>query len=169
MFTSDRTIRWVESLADQEVSITSGRRSSIDICSTKDEVLASETVGFIRELHQHFEYLVKLFNARVRSDELCILLLRNSSGSDDFSLQRKELELQLTCQKSGSIQLKCVRKSSDNSQVTVLFSGMVEAHFVHFHQVEWTFLASPISAEQLACHYLTEFVQTARTSEAASF
>jgi hypothetical protein len=50
----------------------------------------------------------------------------------------------------------------------MMFSGLVEAKFGAFHDVEWYFLGNPIGAEQLARHYLTEFIQISRGSSELS-
>ena len=38
MSTSSRTIRWIEDLAEQEILISNGQRTSIDLGKTKDQV-----------------------------------------------------------------------------------------------------------------------------------
>lgn len=164
MATSDRTIRWVEDLAEQDLLVTSGEKGSIDLCKTKDEVLQVETAAFARELFTHFEYLTKLFNQRVANPMLQIKLMQ-SEGYTSFSLTRNRMRLQVTGTRLGAIQLQCeklVEEDPRMSKTSVMFSGLLEAKFGTFHDLEWDFLGNPIGAEQVARHYLTEFVQVSR-------
>jgi hypothetical protein len=165
MATSDRTIKWIENLADQELLIKAGERVSIDILSTKDEVLAVETASFVRDLLYHFDYLTRLFNGRVNQSTLQIKLQR-PDNQDSFSLVRNSLRLNISLRQPGVVQFQCDKKQSDSltsgSRVSMMFSGMVEAKFGTFHDVEWYFLGNRVSAEQVARHYLTEFIQVSR-------
>jgi hypothetical protein len=43
-----------------------------------------------------------------------------------------------------------------------MFSAVIEAQFETFDDVAWLFLGTPINAEQVARHYLTEFIQATR-------
>src|SRR4051812_7979952 len=88
MFTSNRTIKWIENLADQEIQINAGHKSSIDILTAKDEVLNVETATFVRDLHSHFDYLVQLFNARVSHPNLQLKLQRGVDNMDGFTVSR---------------------------------------------------------------------------------
>ncbi len=165
MSTSNRTIKWIENLADQELMIRAGEKASIDIFSTKEEVLIVETTTFVRDLFYHFEYLTKLFNSRVNSSDLQMRLLR-SDTFDQFSLTRNQMRMSLSMRQPGTVQLQCDRVSAvegmQKSKVAFMFSGMVEAKFGTFHDVEWFFLGSRVTAEQVARHYLTEFIQVTR-------
>src|SRR5688572_11630517 len=107
MFTSNRTIKWIENLAEQELMITAGERVSIDILTTKEEVLSVETATFVRDLYYHFEYLIQLFNARVVQTPLQIKLLRNNEHLDGFSLSRNGMKLSLMKSQPGVVQLQC--------------------------------------------------------------
>jgi hypothetical protein len=168
MPTSNRTIKWIENLAEQELLIHAGERASIDICTTKDEVLVSETIHLMRELFLHFEYLVRLFNSRMSDDGLQIRLLKNNDNSNGFLLRRNYHRLALTFFQPGVIHLSCDKILSGYEdppsvqKTSVMFSGTVEGKFGLFHDVEWYFLGSRIGPEQLARHYLTEFIQTSR-------
>lgn len=164
MVTSNRTIKWIESLAEQELSIRSGERSSIDILATKDEVLAHETTSFLRELNQQFDYLVKLFDLRVNQESLKIKIRKNEDILDGFSLFRNELRLLVAKPRLGVVQITCDTKVTGTTRPSVMFSGVVEAKFGTFHDVEWHFLGSQVTAEQVARHYLTEFIQVSRAS-----
>ncbi len=164
MVTSNRTIKWIESLAEQELSIRSGERSSIDLLATKDEVLSVETTSFLRELNQHFEYLVKLFDLRVNQEALKIKILKNEDFQEGFSLLRNELRLLVGKPRLGVVQFTCDKRITGEARSSVMFSGVVEAKFGTFHDVEWHFLGSQVTAEQVARHYLTEFIQVSRSS-----
>jgi hypothetical protein len=174
MSTSDRTIHWIENLAEQESSIQSGERSSIDIGLTKGEVLSKETSHFLRELFYHFDYLVKLFNLRLNSDASALLISRSESQASEggFSLQRNFCNLSILCFKPGTVQLHCEKliEPGENTQSkTILFNGTILAEFGQFYEVGWRFLNEPISAEQLARHYLTEFIQVSRKPNSSSW
>lgn len=164
MITSNRTIKWIESLAEQELSIRSGERASIDLLATKDEVLSVETTSFLRELNQHFDYLVKLFDLRVNQDALKIKIQPISDVGEGFCLLRNELRLLLTKPRLGVVQITCDKRRAGETRTSVMFSGVVEAKFGVFHDVEWHFLGSQVTAEQVARHYLTEFIQVSRAS-----
>src|SRR5690606_7677640 len=97
MVTSNRTIKWIESLADQELGIRRGERASIDICTTKDEVLMAETDGFLRELRAQCETLVTLFNQRVNDDTLQIRIQGEEPPLKGFRLTRNGFRLTVTC------------------------------------------------------------------------
>jgi hypothetical protein len=165
MATSDRTIKWIENLADQELLIKAGEKVSIDILNTKDEVLAVETTSFVRDLLYHFDYLTRLFNARVNQPTLQIKLVRAESH-DAFTAVRNSLRLAVSLRQPGVVQFQCDKiregESFSASRVSMMFSGMVEAKFGTFHDVEWYFLGNRVSAEQVARHYLTEFIQVSR-------
>ena len=163
MDTSNRTIKWIENLAEQELLISAGERTSIDICTTKDEVLSVESSTFLRELFHHFSYLVKLFNLRV-SQDLLKIEVKKEEGGETFNLSRNGLKLIVGRSRTAMVQLSCVRVGSREQKPTVMFSGVVEAKFGAFHDVEWHFLGSAITGEQLARHYLTEFIQGSRVS-----
>ena len=167
MSTSHRTIKWIENLADQELRILAGESSSIDICSTKDEVLSIESASFVRDLIYLFDYLIRLFNSKVQS-ELQIKVLR-SDNPDNFVLERNQLRLALSRPQDGVVQLQCDKLMANDGQArafktSMMFSGRVESKFGTFHDVEWYFLGSRVTAEQLARHYLTEFIQVSRSS-----
>jgi hypothetical protein len=164
MVTSNRTIKWIESLAEQELSIRSGERASIDLLATKDEVLSVETTSFLRELNQQFDYLVRLFDLRVNQDALKIKILKNEDILEGFTLLRNELRLLVTKPRLGVVQITCDKRLTGDSRPSVMFSGVVEAKFGIFHDVEWLFLGSQVTAEQVARHYLTEFIQVSRSS-----
>ncbi len=169
MSTSNRTIKWIENLADQELSIRAGERASIDILTTKDEVLIVETTTFVRDLFYHFEYLAKLFNSRVNRSDLQMRVLK-SDNFDQFSITRNQMRMSLSMRQPGAVQLQCDKMMSEGpgkgSKVSFMFSGMVEAKFGTFHDVEWFFLGSRVTAEQVARHYLTEFIQATRSEDA---
>ncbi len=169
MFTSDSTIKWIESLAEQESLIHQGEKASVDILATKDEVLQFETASFLRTLESYFESLTKLFNGRLDNHAHQIHLQKDLDGHSLFYVQRNHMRLSVTQSKPGKIQFLCDKVSEENlssqSPSSRIFSGMVEASFVHFNQVIWEFLGSPVEAEKLACHYLTEFLQVSRSSQ----
>lgn len=162
MVTSNRTIKWIESLADQELDIRRGERASIDICTTKDEVLLAETSAFVRELKTHCEYLVKLFNQRVNDETLLIRIQEVEPPAKGFHLNRNDFRLTVTCPRLGVVQFTCF-KQSKGSKPTVMFTGLAEGDFSAFHDVEWHYLGNPVGPEQVARHYLTEFIQTSRS------
>lgn len=171
MSTSNRTIRWIEDLAEQELLISSGHRTSIDIGKTKDQVLSVETATYVRDLFYHFDYLVKLFNERVQQPSLHIRLSKMSDKLEGFQLVRNGIGLVLDSSSAGVIQFRCEKSSAGEglgvptpARKSVMFSGVVEAEFGAFDDVEWRYLGSSISAEQLARHYLTEFIQMSRVS-----
>lgn len=168
MFTSNRTIKWIENLAEQELLINAGQRVSIDILTTKEEVLTAETATFVRDLYYHFEYLIQLFNLRVSHPSLQIKLARNSEHLDGFSLSRNGMRLSLTKSQPGVVQLQCDKlireEESRSNRTSMMFSGLIEANFGTFHDVEWNFLGSRVAAEQVARHYLTEFIQVSRSN-----
>jgi hypothetical protein len=165
MFTSDRTIKWIENLAEQELSIRAGERVSIDLASTMDEVLTAETGGFIGELTAHCRCLVELFNQRVNQSALPMTPLRFSDSPSGLTVTRNDMRVSLSATRPGVIQVQCHKIILDPSQTRktiVMFSGLIEARFEPFHDVEWYFVGNRISAEQVARHYLTEFIQATR-------
>lgn len=165
MFTSDKTIKWVENLADQECLILSGEKSSLDLCNAKEEVMNNETSAFVRSLFYHFEYLIRLFNARVDVAFLRIKIASSGDEFNSFSINRNQIHLKVSGSQPGIIHLQCVRdENGSNSPGSVLFSGMIEARFETFHEVKWYFLDSIILPEQVARHYLTEFLQVSRSN-----
>ena len=165
MFTSNRTIKWIENLADQELQISAGEKASIDIIHTKVEVLNVETATFVRDLYAHVEYLAQLFNSKVLSDSLQLKLARSPEQSEGFTVSRNGMKLTLTKPQPGVVQLQCDKQFKDEDsrmKSSVMFSGIIEAGFGTFHDVHWTFLGSQVTAEQVARHYLTEFIQVSR-------
>jgi len=165
MLTSNCTKKWIENLAEQELLIKAGERASIDICTTKEEVLTSETASFIQELFVHFENLVGLFNARVNQASLQMKLVRSPEGVEGISVARNQMRLQLTAVRPGVIQIHCHKwASEDPHKPMVMFSALIESQFETFDDVAWFFLGNQITAEQVARHYLTEFIQATRTS-----
>lgn len=165
MSTTSRTIRWIESLADQENLIRAGEKVSIDLGATKQDVLAGETVSFVHDLYYHCDYLVTLFNGRVAQRELQLRLSRGES-LDHFSILRNSFALAVWTPQPGITQLQCDKSASDpvsrGAKASMMFSGRVEAKFGAFHDVEWFFLGNRVNAELLARHYLTEFIQVSR-------
>jgi hypothetical protein len=166
MLTSNRTIRWIENLAEQELLIKSGEKASIDIGTTKEEVLAVETASFMRELFYQFEYLIQLFNSRVSQLPLQIKLVRGGEGPDGFCVSRNEMRLSVARPQPGIVKFQCDKilgpDSPGSARTSIMFSGSIEGEFGTFHDVEWTFLGSRVQAEQIARHYLTEFIQVSR-------
>ncbi len=164
--TSNRTIKWIESLADQESSIRSGDRVSIDLCTTKDEVLCVETATFLRDLYYHLDYLTRLFNLRVLDDEAQLKVSKVDVGKDGFFVSRGEMRLAISAGKPGVIQFQCEKRLEGSpgtpSKNSVMFSGVIEAGFGLFHEVEWLFIGNRVVPEQVARHYLTEFIQVSR-------
>jgi hypothetical protein len=174
MSTSNRTIKWIENLAEQELLIRAGERASIDICSTKDEVLSVETSAFLRDLYHHIDYLVRLFNSRMVESDLQIKLQRTTDNANGFQISRNHRRLMLSGPNPGVVHFQCEKFLSGTGEAvrtqktSVLFSGMVEARFGTFHDVEWFSLGSKITSEQLSRHYLTEFIQVSRGDSAES-
>lgn len=171
MSTSSRTIKWIESLADQEKLIKAGEKASIDIGTAKDEVLTVETVSFVHDLFYHCDYLISLFNSRVEQSELQLKLTRETAGQ--FQLARNGMKLHVGTPQPGVVQLQCDKMISDpvtrQNKPSMMFSGRVEAKFGTFHDVEWYFLGNRVNAELLARHYLTEFIQVSRGSQSPPF
>ncbi len=153
-------------MADQELLVQAGEKASVDLCHTKIELLNSETASFIHGLYFQFESLVHLFNERVKNPELHIKLSRTVGGLDGFSLNRNGMRLSVSTGNVGSIQLQCEKLVTEVAtkltKTSLMFSGLVEAKFGTFHDLEWFFLGSRILPEQLARHYLTEFIQVSR-------
>ena len=165
MLTSDKTIKWFENLAEQECLIQLGEKSSLDICTTKEEVLGAETGAFVRALYYQFEYLIRLFNSKVELPDLKIKVQANENNINSFSIVRNRISLIITGTQSGTVQLQCVRlESGDLTSNRVIFSGLIEARFETFDEVKWYFLDSPILPEQVTRHYLTEFLQLSRAT-----
>ena len=165
MPTSHRSIHWIESLAEQELKVSAGERVGIDLGATRDEVLSVETATFVRELHSHMDYLVTVFNARVSDSALQIRVLKGGDGLEGFSLSRNHIRLTITRLRAGVVQILCDKRlppEMNGGRPTVMSSGALEARFATFDDVEWEFLGSPVNAEQVARHYLTEFIQTSR-------
>lgn len=160
--TSDRSIRWIENLADQERSISEGRSSSVDICSTKEEVLLEETAGFLREIAHHLIYFAKLFNAKIDVPQLRVKVQKGNTAAEGVTLSRDGVRLFARSQTAASVQLQCLR--IEDSTESVLSSGLIEANFASFHDIEWQFLGARVTAEQVARHYMTEFLQVSRQS-----
>jgi len=165
--TTNRSIKWIENLAAQEVLIKGGERASVDISHTKDEILEIETATFVRALYYHFQYLIRLFNFRVQQLGLEIKVARASDSIEAFSLSRNGMRLNLCRPQNGTIQLTCDKVLDDDgtktgNKTSMMFSGLIEAKFGAFHDVEWFFLGSRVTSEQVARHYLTEFIQVSR-------
>jgi hypothetical protein len=162
--TSNRTIKWIESLADQELSIHSGDRVSIDLCTTKDQVLSAETSSFVRDLYYHVDYLIGLFNLRVMNEGMQLHISKRTEENDGFQVHRGDMKLSILSSKPGMIQFQCERQldPASSPRTSVMFSGSIEAEFGLFHEVEWSFLGNHVGAEQVARHYLTEFIQVSR-------
>ena len=78
------------------------------------------------------------------------------------------MRLTLTKAQPGVVQLQCdkliPKYGTSDLKASVMFSGLIEAKFGAFHDVQWVFLGSEIGAEQVARHYLTEFIQASRVS-----
>lgn len=170
MFTSHRTIKWIENLAEQELLIRAGERVSIDICTTKEEVLSVETATFVRELFYHVDYMVQLFNLRVSQPALQIKVLKNGGDRlDGFSLARNGMRLVFTLAQPGVVSIVCEKLvPSDGltgTRSSVMSAATVEAHYGTFDDVAWQFLGSPVTAEQVARHHLTEFIRTSRGND----
>ncbi len=165
MFTSDKTIKWVENLADQECLILSGEKSSLDLCNAKEEVMNNETSFFVRSLFYYFEYLTRLFNARVDDTFLRLKIVAQGENFNTFTISRNRINLRVVGAQPGAIHLQCIREDSGEMGInSVVFSGLIEARFETFHEVKWYFLDSMILPEQVARHYLTEFLQVSRSN-----
>lgn len=160
MATSEKTIKWVENLADQEIRIYSGEKASLDLTVTKDKVLSVDTTTFMRDLFFHFEYLIQLFNFRIKNTSVQIKLTK-TDNLETFFLVRHQMKLMAQRKQLGAIMISCEKMVSEE-KATLMFTGAIEARFGTFHDVEWNFLGSKVTAEQVARHYLTEFVQVSR-------
>ncbi len=158
MIASYKTVKWIEDLADQEARIRAGERASFDLCATKDEIVRLETAAFVRDLCVQFEQMVRIFNGRMGGRAESIRLLRQGDGVDSLSLTRGTSRLQVLKSPGGVISLQG-EKVLGGGKNQMLFQGMVEALFGPFNEVAWTFLGSPVTAEQVARHYLTDFIQ----------
>ncbi|MBY0371546.1 hypothetical protein K2X33_12730 [bacterium] len=167
--TSNRTIKWIESLAEQEVSIQSGDRLSIDLYKTKDEVLSVETSTFVRDLYYHVDYLIRLFNLRVVEEAMQLRLAKQGEG-DAFGVTRGDMRLTVSTTAPGVIQFACEKLLDPNlgPRSSVMFSGGIEAQFGLFHEVDWSCLGNKVIPEQVARHYLTEFIQVSRPGKSAT-
>jgi hypothetical protein len=149
-----------ENLAIQEQNIHQGESSSIDLFQTQQEVLNIETQSFLSEIYFQFEYLVRLFNNRKgnTSAEIC-LKKKKEIPEEGFSIERNHLSLSFQKVQVGALAFECAQKDGEHG---VLFSGRVEANFGSFHDVEWFYIGSRVTSEQIARHYLTEFIQMSR-------
>jgi len=160
---SDSSIKWIENLAEQEGLILAGELPQLDISRTREEVLAVGTTVFMRELKSHGLSLSKFFNSRMKEPLLCISWGDVSERPDGFFLERNSVRLSVTSVASGTIQIKCEKRSAElPSKASTLFSGVLEARFSNFDEVTWYFLEKPINAEQFSRYYLTEFLQNSR-------
>ena len=160
--TTHESIKWIENLADQENRIGLGESSNLDLCATKDEVLSFETLHFLQGLDQHFRYLTQLFNARLGESLAKLKYSRLAEAIDGFYIQRNMKRLLVTRPQNGAIQLQCERvEAADGSgRGSLLFSSLVEARFEAFHQIRWYYLGSPVQAEAVARHHITEFIRS---------
>lgn len=168
MATSFQSIFWVEGLASQEAEILAGSRSSIDLGKAKQSLLHRETANFSREIAAQLLVLVKCFNSGLMEKGLVEtaqgISFSRSRTSQGALLHRNGIQLVIESPSSGILQFRCERTVTEPTQTkaSVLFSGIIEAEFGGFGEVEWTFLGKPISTEQVASHALTEFVQVSR-------
>lgn len=162
--TSDSSIKWVENLAEQERLIFQGEKSSVDLTKTKEEVLAVSTASFFRQLFNQFEYLSRLFNSHLADRGPGIRLDRENELFESFALLRNATRLFISGHRPGFVHVQCEKKLEGAGEMrsSVMFSGILEAKFATFDEVQWFFLGSPVTAEQVARHYLTEFLQTSR-------
>lgn len=149
---SSRTVSWIENLATQENEIVQGERVSIDIGSAKDRLLESETLLFNRSLLCSFRELCASLNRRLPPEASPIRVKRVADSGEEFSVERIPLQLLFRCQ-VGVIQFVCDKAGE------LQFSGSIEARFSAFYELDWLFLGSKVSAEQVARHYLTELLQ----------
>jgi hypothetical protein len=78
------------------------------------------------------------------------------------------MRLAVTRPRPGVVKLQCDKQlpseDAGPGKTSMMFSGVIEGAFGTFHDVEWTFLGSRVSAEQVARHYLTEFIQLSRSA-----
>lgn len=161
---SDHSIKWVENLAEQEGLILAGQLPSLDITKTREEVLAVATTVFLRELRAQWISLSQLFNARMKDAPLNIVWGYLNDKIDGFYLLRNSVRLSISSSRVGSIQVQCEKMTSEApSRLSMIFSGVIEARFSNFDEVNWFFLEKNISVEQLARYYLTEFIQSSRS------
>jgi len=152
---------WIESLAAQENSILSGERTGLDISQTKEDILSLESSLFLQALYSQYESLVPLFNTKCPNPvaKLALSSTLAEGKMASFYIHRNAYRLILGKQSQGFINFRC-EKDREGETPHVLFSGTVEAVFGQFHEIHWDYLTSPITAEQLALHCFTEFIQT---------
>jgi hypothetical protein len=162
--TSDHSIKWIENLAEQEGLILSGQLPTLDITKTREEVLAVATSVFLRELKAHWITLSRLFNSRMKDTPLGIEWGTPTEKIDGFYLVRNSVRLSISSSRPGSVQIQCEKVGVEiPTRPSMIFSGVVEARFSNFDEVNWFFLEKNISVEQLARYYLTEFIQSSRS------
>lgn len=167
MITSNRTIRWIENLADQESDVRRADRHFVDLGVPEDGLIESETAAFVRDLKKHFEYLVELFNSRVSESSLRIIFSETGGHPPVLKLSRHSMQLRVWTPKIGCVQIHCDKLLSEpNSpnRTSLMMTGTIEAEFGSFRDLEWRYLDSPVNVEQIARHYLSEFIQLSRIS-----
>lgn len=163
---SDSSLKWIENLAEQDVLISSGKISELDLAQTKEEVLALSTTAFIRELKAHCHTFIKIFNGRMQEAALALSMDDLADKAEGFMVQRNRIRLLFMTHQSGTIQIQCERGDSQKiAQFSPVFSGQIQAKFQSFDDVSWFFLEKPVTAEQFCRFYLTEFIQVSRSSE----
>ena len=161
MDTSEPTPKWIENLAEQEFLLRAGDAVFGSDISEKDK-LVLETSHFMRQLQDHFAYMVDTFNLRMNQPELRIKNAEKGAEGEILSLSRNGLRLPVQVPQPGRIQFLCDKLPGDfGGKPSVMFTGGVEAEF-ESEDLRWQFLGNTISAEQLARHYLAEFLQTSR-------
>jgi hypothetical protein len=167
--TTVRTIHWVEHLAQQDRRLHDGERGAFDLTAAKEGLLRHETASFLRELESHLAEMTDHFNRFVGSSHLQVRLQRADGPSGEFSLHRGTLRLEVGARKPGAVRLQCDKLIASDSarpstRSSVMFCSVIEASFGAFDEVSWGFLGSPVSAELVARHHFTEFVQMSRSA-----
>ena len=159
--------RWIESLADQERSIFLGERLSFDLGLTKEQVVQEETLRFLEEICQHFSSLSEAFNSRISDEDALKLAVSSPELTQTvFWVSRKDMRLDVCANYHGVIKFQAHRRTDPTlswSRASLLFTGQVEVTFGPFNEVSWLLLGNEVSAEQIAQHYLTEFIQISRS------
>lgn len=163
---NSRTVSWIKNLASQECSIHAGERSSFDISLTRDAVLSTETLLFVHDLYTQIEHSIDIFNRECVLEDLKIKMSSPAHRFYSFALMRNSMRLNITSYQAGTIQFQCEKNWTENIENTLktslMFSGLVEAKFGAFDEIQWLSLGVVVSAEQVARNYLSEFIQLSR-------
>lgn len=159
---------WIEQLALEEVNMEETGVIHFNNHLNPLHLLEESSIEFIEKLRDRFEYYLLKFNElRSRKDQNnAIKLFKISNTINDFMLFRNGLKLVVARRSAEIISIGFLSNAGGMFSARLSYDSPalnqaheIRAHVGPFNDITWRFNSEAVDIDQVAKHYLIEFIK----------